>query len=101
VYVAPDLRRYVVDLVTATRDHPDLAVGASPRAALALLRAAAAVAVAGGRAYVTPDDVKATAEAALAHRVVVDAAAELAGVDAGAVVAGILDRVPVPVGGAG
>ncbi len=99
-HVAPELRRYVLDLVTATRDHPDLAVGASPRATLALLRAASAVAVSAGRAFLTPDDLKLTAEPALAHRVVVDAAAELAGITAGAVVAEILSRMPVPVGGA-
>lgn len=100
VHVGDDVRRYVLDLVDATREHPDLAVGASPRAALALLRVAAAVAVARGRSYVSPDDVKLTAEPALAHRVVAEAAAELAGVTTSSVIADILARVRVPVGGA-
>jgi MoxR-like ATPase len=93
-HVAGEVRGYVLDVVRATRGHPLLAVGASPRAALAVLKAAAALAVAAGRGYVLPDDVKLVAVAALAHRVVVQPAA---GTGADDVVTEILDRVPVPV----
>jgi MoxR-like ATPase len=98
VHVAPEVRGYVLDLIGETRTHPDLTVGASPRAALAVLRAAAAVAVSEGRGYVTPDDVKLVAEPALGHRVVVHPAAELAGVTPSATIAEIMSRLVVPVG---
>jgi len=97
-HVSPEVRGYVLDLIGETRTHPDLTVGASPRATLAVLRAAAAVAVASGRGYVTPDDVKLVAEPALGHRVVVHPAAELAGVTPSATIAEILSRLVVPVG---
>jgi MoxR-like ATPase len=100
-HVAPEVRRYVLDLVQATRSHPDLEVGASPRAGLALLRACSAVAVARGRRYATPDDVKLVAEPVLVHRVVVQAAADLAGVTPSGVIGEILSRLAVPVRDAG
>jgi MoxR-like ATPase len=96
VHVAAPVRSYVLDVVTATRDHPDVAVGASPRAALAVVRAATAMAVASGRGYVTPDDVKDVAVCALSHRIVVH---PVATVSAAALVGEILRHVPVPVGG--
>jgi MoxR-like ATPase len=99
-HVAPEVRGYVLDLIAETRSHPDLTVGASPRATLAVLRAAGAVAVSVGRDYVTPDDVKLVAEPALGHRVVVHPAAELAGVTASSTIEEILARIVVPVGGA-
>jgi MoxR-like ATPase len=97
-YVAPEVRAYVLDLVAETRGHPDLAVGASPRATLCTIRVAAAVAVASGRAFVTPDDIKLVAEPTLGHRVVVHPAAELAGVTAQAVIDEIVSRLVVPIG---
>jgi len=97
-HVAPEVRGYVLDLIGETRAHPDLTVGASPRATLAVLRAAGAVAVSTGRDYVTPDDVKLVAEPALGHRVVVHPAAELAGVTATSTIEEILSRLVVPVG---
>ncbi len=97
-HVAPEVRGYVLDLVGETRSHPDLTVGASPRATLAVLRAAGAVAVSAGRGYVTPDDVKLVAEPALGHRVVVHPAAELAGVTASSTIEEIMSRLVVPVG---
>jgi MoxR-like ATPase len=96
VHFAAAVRGYILDLVAATRAHADLAVGASPRAGLAVRRAAAAVAVAAGRNYAIPDDVKAVAEPALAHRIVVH---PVAAVSAAMVVADILGRLPVPVVG--
>jgi MoxR-like ATPase len=98
-HVAPEVRGYVLDLIGETRSHPDLTVGASPRATLAVLRAAGAVAVSTGRDYVTPDDVKLVAEPALGHRVVVHPAAELAGVTASSTIEEIMSRLLVPVGG--
>ena len=95
-HVAAEVRGYILDVVRATRGHPELAVGASPRAALAVLRAARAVAVSRGRGYVTPDDVKEVGEAALGHRVVVHPVAPST---APAVIAEILGRLPVPVAG--
>ena len=97
LYVDPAVRGYVLDLVEASRVHPDLAIGASPRAALAMMRAATAVAVTAGRPYVTPADIQSVAEPVLAHRLVVDAAASLGGVDASAVTSQIVRSVPVPV----
>ncbi|HXW35347.1 MAG TPA: MoxR family ATPase [Acidimicrobiales bacterium] len=99
VHLSPEVRGFVVDLVASTRSHPELAVGASPRAGLAVLGAAAAIAVSRGRSYVIPDDVKDVAEPALGHRVVVQPAAELAGVTASGVVEEITSSQPVPIGG--
>ena len=99
-HVSPEVRGYVLDLVAETRSHPDLTVGASPRATLAVLRAAGAVAVSTGRDFVTPDDVKLVAEPTLGHRVVVHPAAELAGVTASSTIEEIMSRLLVPVGGA-
>ena len=97
-HTSPEVRGYVLDLVGETRAHPDLTVGASPRASLAVLRAASALAVSSGRDYVIPDDVKVVAEPALGHRVVVHPAAELAGVTPSSAIAEILSRLVVPVG---
>jgi MoxR-like ATPase len=97
-FLSPEVRGYVLDIVDTTRHHPDLLVGASPRAGLSVVRAASAVAVTQGRAYVTPDDVKLVAEPALAHRLQAHPAAELAGATASATIADILSRLPVPVG---
>lgn len=97
-HVSSAVRSYILDLVEATRRHSAIEVGASPRAGLAVLRAARALALADGRAYVLPDDVKRVAVPALAHRVVVHPLAGALGSDAGAaVVAEILARLPVPV----
>ncbi|GAA2249927.1 MULTISPECIES: MoxR family ATPase [Streptomyces] len=96
VYVAEPIRRYVVDLVAATRTHPDLRLGASPRATLHLLRAAKASAALGGRDYALPDDVQALAVAVLAHRLLPTAQAQLNRRTSEQVVQEILQRTPVP-----
>jgi MoxR-like ATPase len=96
VHVAPSLRAYLVDLAEATRRHPRLALGMSPRATLSLQRVARARAAAAGRTYVVPDDLKALAEPVLAHRLVVSPEAQLQGVDAGDVLGEVLASVPVP-----
>jgi len=96
VHVAPPLREYVVDVVEATRRDADLALGVSPRGALALQRAAQTLAAAAGREYVIPDDVKALASTVLTHRMVVAPEAELRGVTADSVLDRVLAGVPVP-----
>jgi MoxR-like ATPase len=99
VHVADSVRRYVIDIATATRTHPDLRLGASPRATLHLLRAARAYAATDGRDFVLPDDVQALAEPVLAHRLLPTAEAQIARRDTELVVAEIVDRVPVPAAG--
>jgi MoxR-like ATPase len=97
VHVAPALRRYIVDLVDATRHHPDMYLGASPRASIMLLRAARGLAAAQDRDYVIPDDVKTLVPHALGHRVMVAADAIMAGRNAGVILEEVLGRVDVPV----
>ncbi|MCF3104271.1 MoxR family ATPase [Streptomyces roseoverticillatus] len=96
VHVADAVRRYAVDLVTATRHHPDLRLGASPRATLHLVRAARAAAALAGREFVLPDDVQALAPAVLAHRLLPTAQAQLGRRGAEHAVLDILQRTPVP-----
>ena len=97
VHVAPTLRRYIVDLIEATRHHGDIYLGASPRAALMILRAARAMAAADERDYVIPDDVKALAVPALAHRIIVTADAVMSGRGPEVILQEILAEVAVPV----
>jgi MoxR-like ATPase len=92
-----DVRRYLVQVSRATRNDPDVRLGASPRATLALHRASQAWAAVHGRDFVLPDDVKALAVPVLAHRLIASLEARLRGRDAVAIVQGILDSVPVPV----
>jgi MoxR-like ATPase len=96
VFVDELIRRYIVDLTTATRSHPDVYVGASPRASLALFRAAQAWALIHGREYVTPDDVKALAGPALAHRMIVQPVARVKDVNGRIIVEDIAATLPVP-----
>ncbi|MYR87730.1 ATPase, partial [Streptomyces sp. SID685] len=96
VHVAEPVRRYAVELVAATRVHPDLRLGASPRATLHLLRAAKASAALAGREYALPDDVQELAVAVLAHRLLPTAQAQLNRRSAEQVVQEILQRTPVP-----
>jgi MoxR-like ATPase len=99
VHAAPALRRYIVDLVEATRRHSDIYLGASPRASIALLRAARAMAAAEERDYVIPDDVKALVVPVLAHRVIATADAVMSGRAPGVILTELLDEVAVPVAG--
>jgi MoxR-like ATPase len=98
VHVAPSLKGYLVDVADASRRHPRLSLPVSPRATLALLRASRARAAAFGRAYVTPDDIKALAEPVLAHRLLVTAEAQLGGVSPADALAEAIRSVPVPSG---
>jgi MoxR-like ATPase len=96
VHVADEVEAYLVAVIRATRTHPDIALGASPRASVALYRVAQAAAVLDGRAFVLPDDVKAMAPAVLEHRLVVDIDRSLHGATAAGALASILDAVPAP-----
>lgn len=95
--VSEPLRRYVVELVRATRGHEEIELGASPRASLALQRGAQALATIRGRDFVTPDDVKELAAPVLAHRIILRSESRLRGRTAEAVVRAVVNRVPVPV----
>jgi len=101
IHVADTLKRYIVDLVRATRDHADLALGASPRAALSLLRAARAAAATSGRDYVVPDDVKELVTPVIAHRLITAPEAQMIGRTAADVLADIVEYVPIPIRGKG
>jgi len=96
VYVNDDIKRYIIDLVTATRNHPDIYLGASPRGALALYRAAQARAAVVGRELVIPDDVKSLAEPTLSHRIIVGPTARLRDVTSRAIIQQLLNTIPVP-----
>ncbi len=96
VRVGDAVRRYVVDVVRATRGADGVELGASPRAALALFRATQALAAMRGRSFALPDDVKAQASAVLRHRLFLDADAQMRGRTPAAVVSEVLSRVPVP-----
>jgi MoxR-like ATPase len=97
VYVEDSLNRYVVALLRQTRSDERLYLGASPRAGIALLRVAKARALAAGREFVLPDDVKAVAEDVLTHRLNIAPEAHSAGVSRGEIVRDALQQTPVPV----
>jgi MoxR-like ATPase len=96
VYASPAVKEYLVDLTTATRHHPDLRLGASPRASLHLLRASRAAAALAGRDHVLPDDVQTLVEPVLAHRLLLAAEAQLARRSVSDVLDDVLARVPLP-----
>ncbi len=96
VYVDKQIIRYIIDLVSATRTHEDVYLGASPRGSLALFRAAQARAAISGRDHALPDDVKQLAEVTLAHRLIVGPAARIKDVNSEGIVADVLRRVAVP-----
>ena len=95
VYVDPSVADYIVRLVGATRTHPDVYLGASPRGSIALYRAGQALAGLMGRDYVLPDDVKALAEPALAHRLIIKTSSSIHDIQSSQVVAELLDTTPV------
>ncbi len=97
IFVEESVNRYVVALLRQTRSDARLYLGASPRAGIALLRVAKARALADGRGFVSPDDVKAVAEPVLAHRLIVAPEARSAGLSGGDLVRETLEHTPVPV----
>jgi len=96
IYVAESLQGYIYQIVARTRSSNDLALGASPRAALALLIATQAAAAIEGRDFATPDDVKAVAPLVLPHRLILRPESEVEGLNADTIVARILAAVEVP-----
>jgi MoxR-like ATPase len=97
VYVNPDVRRYMVDLVAATRAHHQVVVGVSPRGSLALLKLARAWAAIQGRDYVVPDDIQAFTQPALAHRLLLDPNLWGSKKTEDAVIEEVVSSIPVPV----
>jgi MoxR-like ATPase len=98
VHIEESLERYLLALVRATREHGDVAVGASPRGSIALYKGAQALAAIRGRDYATPDDVKELAPLVLPHRLVIRPESQLRGRTDRAVTAEILDRTPLDLG---
>jgi MoxR-like ATPase len=96
VKVAPAIRRYVVDILAATRDSRDVYLGASPRAGIALVRAAKALAVLRGRDFVVPQDIKDLAGRVISHRIILSPDAKVHGQSEGEALADLLKAVPVP-----
>ena len=96
VHVAPAVKQYAVDLVTATREAPELRLGASPRSTLQLIRTSKAVAALDGRDYVVPDDLQKLAVPVMAHRIIPTADAQLARRTTDAILAELVHRLPVP-----
>ncbi|MDP9383033.1 MAG: MoxR family ATPase [Chloroflexota bacterium] len=96
IYVDRLVSEYIVSITTATREHDDVYLGASPRGSLGVYRAAQARAAVHGRDYVTPDDVKAVAVAVLSHRLILTASARMRQVSTESVLSNILARVAVP-----
>ena len=96
MYINDLVKEYIVRLVKATRKHPDVYLGASPRGSIALYRTGQARAAMMGRDFVTPDDIKALAMVTLAHRLIISPSARIKNVDPRAVIQEILDSTPVP-----
>lgn len=97
VFVHPDLRRYLLDIVRATREHDSIELGGSPRATAHLVAAARAHAAISGRDYAIPDDVKAMAVPVLGHRILRTSEAEVQGVAANDIIADLVEQVEVPI----
>jgi MoxR-like ATPase len=100
IHVEEKLSRYIVELIRRSREHPDVLLGGSPRASLALYRASQALAAIRGHDYITPDDIKRLAPAILAHRIILKPESRLRKVTARGVVDELLDMVAVPTSGA-
>lgn len=98
VHVEDSLQDYIIRLASATRNHPDLALGASPRGSLALFKAAQALAALRGRDHVIPDDIKYLAPVTLTHRLIVRPEAELRGRSAVPIMKDLLQSIPLEIG---
>jgi MoxR-like ATPase len=96
VHADDDVLVYITDIVRETRVHGQVAIGASPRGSLALLKLARANAAFDGRDYIIPDDVKAIAVEALSHRIIPKAASWIRGFDATIIINEVLRKIPVP-----
>jgi len=98
IYIAPSIKRYIVDLTRSTRTHPDVYLGASPRGSLGLFRAAQAIAAMAGRDFVLPDDIKSIAIPVLAHRVVVNPATRMKDISSASIIDELISNTPIPGG---
>lgn len=96
IRISEELKRYIVDLVTATRSYQGVKLGASPRASLSLMKTAKAIALFDGEEFVTPEHIQEIAVAVIAHRMVMDPQARFSGATAEGAVEDILKSVPVP-----
>jgi len=96
IYVDSLVKQYIVGIVQASRKHPDVYLGASPRGSLALFRSSQARALIQGRDFVTPDDVKVLAEPTLAHRIIVSASSRVRNISSGSIVREVIANQPVP-----
>lgn len=96
IAVSPPVREYVVALISATRQHSGIRLGASPRASLSLMRAGQALAALRNRTFVLPDDIKYLAAPVLQHRLILDDTEQLRGLTALQVIKNILDQIPIP-----
>jgi MoxR-like ATPase len=97
VYIDDRILKYIRDIVLKTRNHPQVALGCGPRASLVLMKTSKARAAILGRAYVTPDDVRALAVSAFNHRILLKPEAELEGLDVKTVITTILEENPIPI----
>jgi MoxR-like ATPase len=98
VHVDATLQDYIISLVAATRDHPDISLGVSPRGSLALLKGAQALAAIRGRDYVVPEDIKALVPLTLAHRLILTPDAELRGRTPQLILESVLEKTPLDLG---
>jgi MoxR-like ATPase len=98
VHLDDTLQDYIINIVNASREHPDLALGASPRGSLALYKTSQAKAAISGRDYVIPDDIKALVTVTLIHRLIVKPEAELRGRIAKVILNEIIENVPLDIG---
>jgi len=96
IHIKDEILTYIAQVVTSTRNHSDLSLGASPRASLAIMRAAKAIAAMNGRDFVTPDDVKYVAEPVLNHRIILTAEREMEGVESEEIIKEITERIEIP-----
>jgi MoxR-like ATPase len=96
IHVSQPIKRYIVDIVRATREHVDIYLGASPRGSIGLFKAGQAFAAMSGRDYVLPDDIKALVTPLLAHRMIVKPGAKLQEMSANIIIEEILSKIPVP-----
>jgi MoxR-like ATPase len=97
IFVEDSVRNYIVAIIRATRTHPDIKLGASPRASLGLHQAAQTLAAIQGRSFVIPDDVKKLAVSTLAHRLIVRTEVRLRGHSTEAIIQDVVSKIPVPV----
>jgi MoxR-like ATPase len=96
IHIKDEILSYIAQVVTSTRNHSDLSLGASPRASLAIMRAAKAIAAMSGRDFVTPEDVKYVAAPVLNHRIILTAEREMEGVESEDIIKEITERIEIP-----